>query len=81
MYVIVDSDADFLTAGRFDQCVRQLFAILSTVLVAGGSGYVTGTIMLKSSVNNTTESTLSEYDDGVWWEGNYFADTQTEHLA
>lgn len=69
VYVAMDSDAEFLVYGGFGQCVRQLFAVASCLLVASGSGYLSGMIM-KKSVDPSDYP--DEYDDGLWWEGEYF---------
>ena len=69
VYVMMDSDAEFLLYGGFDQCVRQFMAVVSSVLVAGGSGFLTGIIMKKSE---TSSSTRDDYHDGFWWEAEYY---------
>lgn len=69
VYVALDSDAEFLLYGGFDQCVRQLMAVVSSVLIAGGSGFLTGIIMKKSE---TSSSTRDDYHDGFWWEAEYY---------
>ena len=65
----LDSDAEFLSYGVFDQCVRQFMAVVSSVLIAGGSGFLTGIIMKKSE---TLSSAPDEYHDGSWWEAEYY---------
>ena len=69
VYVALDSDAEFLSYGVFDQCVRQFMAVVSSVLIAGGSGFLTGIIMKKSE---TSSSTPDEYHDVSWWEAEYY---------
>jgi len=70
VYVAMDSDAAFLVYGGFGQCIRQIMGVISTLLIASGSGYLTGMIMKK--VGDITEDSPGEYDDGLWWEGEYF---------
>jgi hypothetical protein len=48
--------------------------VASTIAVAVVSGYITGTIMKKSS-----DSTVDQYVDGIWWEGEYFEE-DSKHL-
>jgi hypothetical protein len=48
--------------------------VVSTIAVAVVSGYITGTIMKKSS-----DSTFDQYFDGIWWEGEYFEE-DSKHL-
>lgn len=74
VFVAMDSDAEFLVYGGFGQCIRQFMAVISTVLIAGGSGYLTGMLMKKSVADSTDAP--DEYDDGVWWEGEYFESTE-----
>ncbi len=66
VFVAIDSNADFLVAG-VNQSVRQLLAVGATLLVAISSGYLTGIVMKK-----TTNDTPADYDDAVWWKGEYF---------
>jgi ammonium transporter Rh len=66
VFVMMDPEAEFLVGSN--QGMRQLMAVGGTLVIAVGSGYLTGTIMKKSA---TTEAP-DEYDDSVWWEGEYF---------
>jgi ammonium transporter Rh len=72
-FVAFDGDAEFLTYGVFSQCVRQFLGVVSTIVVAVGSGYFTGTVMTKTAIAGEVPD---EYDDGVWWEGEYFEDDE-----
>lgn len=67
IFVIVDSKAEFLVYGGYVQGFHQLMAVGGTLIVAIGSGYLTGSIMSK-----TVSKAPDEYEDGVWWEGPYF---------
>ena len=70
VFVAIDPDADFLTYGVVSQCLRQLAAVVSCVLLASITGYITGFAMTKVGVDGGDGP--DEYDDGVWWEGEYF---------
>jgi ammonium transporter Rh len=66
-FVAIDSEAEFLKYGPLSQCIRQFCAVLCTIAFAGTSGYFTGTVMKKAD-----EQMPDQYDDGIWWEGEYF---------
>lgn len=70
IFVAIDPDADFLIYGALSQCLRQFGAVLCCVLVAAGTGCLTGFVMTKAVVDSI--DVADEYDDGVWWEGEYF---------
>lgn len=70
VFVAINSDAAFLSYGIVGQCTRQFLAVIVCVLSAGISGYLTGLVMKKSVVKSP--NVPDEYDDGVWWEGEYF---------
>ncbi len=74
VFVAIDSDAEFLTYSAGFQCLSQFLGVVSTIAVAVVSGYITGTIMKKSS-----DSTFDQYFDGIWWEGEYFEE-DSKHL-
>jgi len=67
LFVALDSDAEFLKSSGFWQCLRQFVAVVCTIAFAVGSGSFTGTVMKKAD-----DDTPDQYDDGVWWEGEYF---------
>lgn len=67
VFVALDSDAEFLAYGQSSQYIRQFLGVVATVGVAGASGYVTGIVMMK-----TVGEAPDEYNDSVWWEGEYF---------
>jgi ammonium transporter Rh len=71
-----DVNADeFLKYGTgFGQCTRQVAGVFCTLLVSVGSGYATGKAMTSEAVASELEGggKPDEYDDGVWWEGEYF---------
>ena len=72
VFVAVDPDAYFLMYGAVSQCLRQLAAVVSCVLLATVTGYITGFAMTKVGVEIESGDGPDEYDDGVWWEGEYF---------
>ena len=78
VYVALDPDAPFLLYGGMEQCVRQFMAVVSTLLFAGGSGYLTGMLMQTKSVHGTSTAGCAEYDDSIWWEGEYFEVAKAE---
>jgi hypothetical protein len=41
--------------------------------MAVGSGYVTGLVMMKMKHDDP-----DQYDDGLWWEGEYFDEKEEE---
>lgn len=61
IFVLVDSDAEFLSRAALGQSLCQIMGVVSTVVVAVASGYGTGLIMIK-----TATDTPDEYDDAVW---------------
>ncbi|CAJ1966222.1 unnamed protein product [Cylindrotheca closterium] len=67
VFVAMNSDAEFLNHEALTQCVAQFLAVLSTVAIAASTGYVTGKVMMK-----TVGEAPDEYDDSLWWEGEYF---------
>lgn len=67
VFVALDSDAKFLQYGAFSQCVRQVLGVVCTMVIAIASGLLTGTVM-----SNMADGVPDEYDDGAWWEGEYF---------
>jgi ammonium transporter Rh len=68
-----DSVVDFLVHGTgFTQCLAQVAGVLCTVIVAIVSGLVTGMIMKKAAGSDGDD--VDEYDDAIWWEGEYFFD-------
>jgi ammonium transporter Rh len=81
VFVLVTSpdDAEFLAHGTgMKQCLAQVAGVACTLLVSMSSGYMTGVIMKKASGGGSTidggDSSFDEYDDAVWWEGEYFED-------
>lgn len=68
VFVAFDSEAKFLAHGVYSQCVRQFMGVVCTVVIGCGTGYFTGLVMKK-----TEGDAPDEYDDSVWWEGEYFA--------
>jgi len=48
---------------------RQLLGIIATLAVASSSGYFTG-MFIKKLPGSDTEG--MDYQDMVWWEGEYF---------
>jgi ammonium transporter Rh len=70
VFVAIDPEAEFLAHGAVSQCLRQFGAVISCVLMAAMTGYFTGFVMKKSVVDSS--DVPDEYDDGVWWEGEYF---------
>jgi Na+/H+ antiporter NhaC len=73
VFVALDSNAEFLVFGGFWQCVCQFLGVVCTLAMAVGSGYVTGLVMMKMAHDGA-----DEYDDGVWWEGEYFDEKEEE---
>lgn len=67
VFVLIDSDADFLGYGALSQSLRQVFAVVVTLAIAIASGLFTGHVMTKVSPFEA-----DEYSDAVWWEGDYF---------
>lgn len=78
VFVLMDSEAEFLSYGPFGQSMGQLFAVLLTVIIASLSGFLTGTIMKKIAPAMDDEK---GYDDGIWWEGEYFDYCRGESVA
>lgn len=76
VFVAMDSDAEFLIFGGFWQCVCQFLGVVCTIAMAIGSGYVTGLVMVKMAHDDP-----DQYDDGLWWEGEYFDEKEEEHKA
>ena len=72
VFVAIDSDAEFLQHAALGQCIRQFIAVACTISFAIGSGYFTGIVM--NMVADT--SPPDQYDDGIWWEGEYFEDSE-----
>jgi len=67
MFVFTDSSNPNLPdGGGMLQCIRQLSAVGITLAVSMISGSFTGSIM------RSTGSSPVDYEDGVWWEGDYF---------
>lgn len=66
-FVAMDSKAEFLEHSVFSQMCRQALGVGITLAISCCTGLVTGVIMKKS-----TKETPDEYDDGEWWEGEYF---------
>jgi ammonium transporter Rh len=73
VFVALDSDAEFLVYGGFWQCVCQFLGVLCTIAIALGSGYVSGLVMMKMA-----QEDAEQYDDGLWWEGEYFEKEEKE---
>jgi ammonium transporter Rh len=72
-FVALDSHATFLVYGGFWQCVSQFLGVVCTIAVALGSGYLTGLVMMKMS-----QEGYDQYDDSLWWEGEYFEEEEKE---
>lgn len=72
-FVAIDSGAEFLTYGGFLQCVCQFFAVVFCIAAAVVSGYYTGVVMKMAAPGDA-----DEYDDGIWWEGEYFEEAEKE---
>jgi len=68
VFVAMDPAADFLTYSPASQMARQLVAVVSTVVMALLSGYATGLVMVQGPANVA----MDEYEDAIWWEGEYF---------
>jgi ammonium transporter Rh len=68
VFVLMDSDAEFLSFGPLGQSLRQLLAVLMTVAIASMSGFLTGKVMKKAAPSIDEEG----YEDATWWEGEYF---------
>lgn len=54
------------------QTSRQLMGVAMTLGISIASGAVTGGLMTKVKPTSYSGATPDEYDDGVWWEGDYF---------
>jgi ammonium transporter Rh len=67
VFVAFDSHAEFLSYSGLSQCIRQFLGVVFTVITAVATGHITG-IAMKLTASDDPE----EYDDGVWWEGEYF---------
>ncbi|KAL3935280.1 MAG: hypothetical protein SGBAC_009169 [Bacillariaceae sp.] len=67
VFVALEPDAEFLTFGGTSQYMRQFLGVLATLGVASTTGYFTGFLMMK-----TVGEAPDEYDDSLWWEGEYF---------
>ncbi|KAG7362805.1 ammonium transporter family-domain containing protein [Nitzschia inconspicua] len=68
VFVLLDSDAEFLSFGPLQQSLRQLLAVVMTVALASSSGFLTGKAMTKAAPAMDEEG----YEDAAWWEGKYF---------
>lgn len=75
IYVTMDPDAEFLIYGTPSQMLRQLLGVIATLGVAMLSGYGTGKV-IKSLPGSDTEG--ADYQDLVWWEGEYFDAKEVE---
>jgi ammonium transporter Rh len=60
-----DAAEDILQHEVGTQSVMQLAAVVGTLVVAIGSGYVSGTVVL---ANPLTFRDVPDYEDAVWWE-------------
>ena len=63
IFVLIDSDAAFLSRGMF-QFLFQILGILGTIFIAVSSGYGTGLLIVKYG---SMETKPDEYDDAVWY--------------
>ncbi|KAL3902553.1 MAG: hypothetical protein SGILL_010785 [Bacillariaceae sp.] len=73
-FVLIDPGAEFLASGPLVQIFRQLGAVAATLAIAILSGYFTGKVMKKSAAMAEKD----EYEDAVWWEGEYFECKESE---
>jgi ammonium transporter Rh len=64
LLVFLDHNADFLVYGLGTQSIAQLLAVVVTLLMAMGSGYLTGSVLIHSP---EIFSDVADYDDAVWW--------------
>lgn len=71
VFVAMDGDAEFLAYSTGWQCLRQFMGVVCTIVMAIGTGYVTGMVMKKADT-----TTPDQYLDGVWWEGEYFEEEE-----
>ena len=74
IFVLLDPEAEFLMSGPLVQIARQLAAVVATVVIAILTGYLTGKLMKKGALMAEKD----EYDDAVWWEGEYFDCSESE---
>lgn len=73
VFVALDSDAKFLSYSAGWQCLRQFMGVVSTIVMAVATGYVTGTVMKK-----VDPLTPDQYFDGIWWESEYYEEDEKE---
>jgi ammonium transporter Rh len=71
VFVAIDSQAEFLVHSDKAQPGQQVLAVVATLGVAVVSGFLTGRILV--CVQDPTSSSVIEYDDAPWWEGEYFS--------
>lgn len=68
VFVHSNSDAEFLIhGGSGTQGLHQFMGVAGTLVASIVSGWVTGNVMKSYAVEDS-----EEYDDGIWWEGEYF---------
>ena len=60
-----DATEDILLHGVGTQSVMQFAAVVGTLVVAIGSGYISGTVALS---NPLSFMDVPDYEDAVWWE-------------
>lgn len=63
-FVMIHSNADFLTYGSGIQSIIQLLAVIATLTMAVITGYWSGSSLLVSS---SFFAAVPDYEDAVWW--------------
>lgn len=73
IFVLFDSQSTFFVHSPASQCIRQLLGIGVTIIVGAVGGYLTAL-----PLRGLKEADTPSFEDGLWWEGDYFFDEAKE---
>jgi ammonium transporter Rh len=69
IFVAIDNDAAFLHNDGIPQPARQILAVVTTLVLALASGFLTGVVMRFVTLGEALS--IEEYNDAMWWESCY----------
>jgi ammonium transporter Rh len=69
IFVAIDNDAAFLYNDGIPQPARQILAVVTTLVLALVSGFLTGAVMRFGTFEEA--SSMEDYNDAMWWESCY----------
>ena len=67
IFAYYDNQSGFFVHGPFSQAIRQLLGVGVTIVVAVASGFLVGI-----PASGLKDDFAPSFEDGLWWEGDYF---------